>query len=202
MAGTHCNNSSRPGQRDRVGRVFRVGRFNLGEDFDAGAHPLNPGPADKHGMHRRHAVFRCAELKALEVQVRFKGLPLPAEGVAAHRYIEAAEGLLRRAGEVRSRVRYVGGQENHPCAGAVHRQPARDAVPQRPGQFKGAGQFVDGGGFPAGNDQAVQAVQLGWPAHGNGVGAAVRGGAEVLAEVALKRQDTDPQPGSGARGSS
>jgi len=54
MAGTHCNNSSRPGQGSRVGRVFRIRRFHLGEDLHARTDPLHPRTADEHRVNRGH----------------------------------------------------------------------------------------------------------------------------------------------------
>ena len=69
-------------------------------------------------------------------------------------------------------------------------------------EVEGPGQLVDGGRFAAGDDESVEAVELGGPADTHAGGARGLDGLEVLTEVALKCQDADPQAGAGfsARG--
>lgn len=200
-AGTHCDNSSRPRQLDRVGRVLRLGRLNLGQDFNVRTHPFHPRPADEDGVHRWNPGLRGAEVQALEIEVGFEGVALAAEGVAPDGHVQAAEGLLRGTGKVSGRIGDIGGQENHSRAGSVDGKTFGDAFPQGSDQLEGAGQFVDGRGFSSGNDQPVQAVKLLRPADADGFGAGGLCGAEVLAEVALQRQHADAQARTNARGS-
>lgn len=192
-AGTHCDNSSRPGQRGAVGCMLGIGWFNLGQDFHPGAHTLHPWTADEDGMDRSHTGVGGAEVQAFEVQVRLEGFPLASEGVAADGHVQPAECLLGSARKVCGGVGNVRGQQDHACAGTVNRQSAGDAFTQWFRQPEGTREFVDGCGLAARDDEPIQAVEfLGTP-DADPLGAGFRGGTEMLAEVALKRQDADPK---------
>src|SRR6478752_5450710 len=55
LAGTHCDNSSRPGQRCGVGRLAGVRRFHLRQDLHVRTDPLHPRTADEDSVHGCHA---------------------------------------------------------------------------------------------------------------------------------------------------
>lgn len=192
-AGTHCNNSSCPLQIGSVGSVGRVRRLHLREHLDVIAHPLHPGTADKDRMHRSYPFFRGAEIQSLKVKVRLERLPLAPERVAPHGDVQPAEGLLGIAGQVSGGVGDVVCQQNHARAGPVDRKALGDVLAQRVCQFERAGQLVDGRRFPAGNNEAVKSVQLGRAPDADGGGTGRFHRMEMLAEVALKRQDTDAE---------
>ena len=193
LAGTHCNNSSCPLQIGCVGGVGRIRRLHLGQDLDPRSHPLHPWAADENGVHRRHAVFGGAEVQAPEVEVGLERLPLAPEGIAPHGDVQAAEGLLRIAGEIRGGVCDVVREEDHSGAGAVDREAFGDVLAQRVREFEGPRQLVDGGGFSSGNNEPVEAVKFRRTSDPDAGGAGRLDGAEMLAKVALKCQDADAQ---------
>jgi len=193
LAGTHCNNSSRPGERHCVGRLVGVGRFHLGQDLHICTHLLHPGAPDEDCMHRLHARLRGAEVQSLEVQVGFEGLALPAEGVAADGDVQAAERLLGCAGKIGCGIGDPVREQDHACARSKDRQTLCYVLPKGVGKVEGARQFVDRGGLAAGDDEAVQAIELLGTADSNALCAGGFRSAEVLAEVSLQGQDTNPQ---------
>ena len=87
--------------------------------------------------------------------VGLEAVDLPAEGVAAHGDVEAADGLL-----VGGRVEDPVGEQDHPGAGAVRRQPVADGGPQRLEQVEPGGELDDRGRLAAGEDQPVDGGQL------------------------------------------
>ena len=193
LARTHCNNSSRPLQIGCVGGMRRVCRLHLGKDLDVRPHPFHPWASDENGMHRSHTLFGGAEVQALELKVGLERFPLPPEGIAPHGDIQAAKGLLRIAGKVGGGVRNVMGEEDHTGAGSIDGQPFGDVLSQRVGELKGPRQLVDGSGFSPGNNEPVQAVQFRRAADPDAGGAGCLNGTQVLAKVALERQDADAQ---------
>lgn len=190
MAGAHCNNSSHSMQSGGVAGMVRI---DLCQDVYSRTYPLNPRSADEHGMDRVHSVLVGAELQSLEIEVRFEGFPLPSKSVAANGDIQAAKRLLRVSLQVGGRVCDLFGQQNHARAGAVDRKavgyPLLDGITE----FKDPGQFVDGGGFATGDDQAVDPVQLGRPADTHAYSSSGLDGMNVLTEIALECQDADPE---------
>ena len=67
------------------------------------------------------------------------------------------------------------------------RSRSGSAEPEDPGEL------VDGGRFAAGNDESVQAVEFGGAADPDAGGAGGFHGVQVFPEIALERQDADPQ---------
>lgn len=193
LAGTHCNNSSRPLQIGCVGGMGRVCRLHLGKDLDVRPHPFHPRAANENGVHGSHALFGRAEIQALELKVGLERFPLAPEGIAPDSDIQAAKGLLRIAGKIGGGVRNVMGEEDHPGAGSIDGQPFGDMLPQRVRELKGPRQLVNGSGFSPGNNEPVQAVKLRRTADPDAGGAGCLHGTQVLAKVALERQDTDAQ---------
>ena len=193
LAGTHCDNSSRPGERCGVRRLPGIRRFHLGQDLHVRPHALHPGTANEDRVHRVHPGFGGAEVQPLEVQVGFEGLALPAERVAADGDVQAAEGLLGRTGQIGCGVCDVRGEEDHACAGAIDGQSLGDVLTEGVGELERPRELVDGGGLATWNDEAVQAVQFLRTAHGHGLGARGFRGTQVLAEVSLEGQDANLQ---------
>ena len=136
--------------------------------------------------------------ESLEVQVRLEGLALPAEGVAAHGDVESAERLLRVSGQVLRRVRDLVRQQDHPGARAVDGQAGLDAFAQRIPEPEDPGELVDRGRFAAGDDEPVQAVEFGGTPDPDAGGTGGFHGMQMLPEIALQRQDADPEPRSRA----
>ncbi len=92
----------------------------------------------------------------VDVEVGLEGVDLATEGVAAHGEVDHAEGPL-----VGPTVEHVGGQQDHPGAGAEGRHPVGQALRQRLAQPAAVQQQGDRGGLATGQDQAVDAVQIG-----------------------------------------
>jgi len=176
-----------------MGGMLRVRGFHLGKDLNPGPHALHPGAADEHRMHGRYTGAGITEAQSPELKVRLEGFPLPAEGIAANGDVQSAERLLRISCQVRGGVRDFVGEQDHSGAGTVNGQAVSDQLAQRIGQFERPGELVDGGGFTAGNDQAVDAVEFGGPPDSDGGCAGGFCCAQVFPKVALERQDTDPQ---------
>lgn len=193
LAGTHCDNSSRPGQRRGVRGLPGLRRFHLREDLHALSHPLYPGAADEDCMYGVHTGIGGAEVQAFEIKVGLKGLPLTAKSVPTDGDVQAAERLLGRTGQVGCRIGDIRGQQDHACAGAIDGQALGDVLAKRVCKLEGACQFVDGRGLAAGNDEAVQAVQFLRTADRHGLRARGFRRAQVLAEVALEGKDADFQ---------
>ena len=90
---------------------------DAGEHLDAGPDPLDPRCADEDPVHLAHPD---------DIEVGLEGVDLPAEGVAPHRHVEAAEQRLPG-----SATAHLVGQQNHPGAGAVRRETALQVGTQR-----------------------------------------------------------------------
>ena len=127
-------------------------------------------------------------LEAGEVEVALEGVDLATEGVAAHGDVQATEGLLPA-----STVLDPIGEQDHAGAGAQGRHPGGDPLPEWLEEVEGAGQLGDRGGLPARNHECVSGVELGRSAYGLGGEAEAVQRPEVLAYVALERQDADAQ---------
>lgn len=126
-----------------------------------------------------------------EFEVRFKGIPLPAERVPPHHHVDSAEGLLRVAIPAGGGVRDVIGQHDHAGTRPVDREPAGDRVAQRLSEAEDSGEFIHHGRFATGNDQPVNTLEVCRPAHGNGPSAAGVDRSGMFAEIALKRQNAN-----------
>lgn len=190
LAGAHCNNSSQSVQSGGVAGVLRV---NLCQDFDSRANPFHPRSTDEDRVHRIHAGLPCAELESFEIEVGFKGLALPPEGIAAHRDVQSAKGLLGVSVQISSGIGNLIGKENHAGTRAVHRKAFGDALPKRVREFKDSREFVDRGGFPTRDDQAVNVIQFCGPTDAHTRGACGFHCVDVLTEVALEGQYADPE---------
>ncbi len=127
-----------------------------------------------------------------DVEVGLERLVLRAEGVAAHDHVESAEALL--AGD---RVEHGVGEHDEPGAGAVHWQPVGDRGLQRLGQAERARELVHDARLAAGDDEAVDHVELVGPAHERHVRAEARQHVRMLAEVALEGEHADAGTGGG-----
>src|SRR5919199_1780591 len=154
-------------------------RRDPGEHLDVGRHLLDPGGADEDRPH-------LAALHAGEGQVLLEALDLPAEGVAAHRHVDAAERLLPLDG-VDDAVR----EEDHARARAVRRHALLETVEDGLAQLEGAGELVDGRRLPAGQHERVDLGELGRPADGSRHDVALGERRQVLADVALPGEDAD-----------
>ena len=82
------------------------------------------------------------------------------------------------------------GQHDHAGAGAVGGHALLDPHPQRLEQVEGVGELPHRGGLPAGDDQAVDRVQLLGPAYGDRRAPASER-AQMLAHVSLQGEHTD-----------
>lgn len=159
------------------------GNFNTSKHLHRFPDSLHPGRPDEHGMDR--CTRFAGRRQRGEVQLGFKGINLPAERVAAYGDVQPAEGLLGVAGHVPGGIGNLVGKQNHACTAAIDRQPGLDPFLQGITKSKDAGQLVDRGGFPTGQDQPVDAGQLCGAAHTDGTGSAGFDGAGVFAHVAL-----------------
>ncbi len=101
---------------------------------------------------------RCGQ--TAEVQVRFEGLALAAEGIAPDRDVQSTQGLLRMAVPVGGRVRDLVREQDHARTATVDRHAGGDPLPERLRKPEDPGQLVDSGGLAAGNDQTVDGGQL------------------------------------------
>ena len=96
----------------------------------------------------------------VDVDVLLERVDLPAERVAAHRHVDAAEGLL--IGEPPSSTRSA--SRIMPGAGAVDRQPVLDPLAQRLEQVEGAGELDRSSSTRRpGSTSPSTAVELGRP---------------------------------------
>ena len=135
-------------------------------------------------MHRRFAELR-------DVQVGFEGVELVAERIAPHGDVEAAEGLLPV-----DRVQHGVGEHDEAGAGAVHRHPVGDPGLERLGQTEGAAELVHDARLAARDHQAVDLGELALPPDRHGIRSEFPQHGEVLAEIALEREDADPSAAS------
>ena len=85
------------------------------------------------------------------------------------------------------------GQQDHPGAGAQRRHPARDSQLQWLEQVEGAGQLGHCGGLPAREYECVTGVELRRSSYGLSGEAEGVQRPEVLANVALERENADGQ---------
>ncbi|MCU1433223.1 MAG: hypothetical protein JWP95_2328 [Actinotalea sp.] len=160
------------------------GRAVLDRGEGTGALPglLDPRRADEDRVHRALRAVR----DPVDDEVRLEGGDLAAEGVAAHRDVEAAEGLLTLdpAGD-------PVGEQDHPGARAVGRQAGPDRVLEGLEEVEDVQQLVDRRRLPAGDDDAVHPAELGRPAHRHAPRPRGLEGRDVLAHVALQGQHAD-----------
>src|SRR5690606_13871253 len=159
-------------------------RTHGGEHLDAWPGLLDPRRTDEHRMER-------PARDALDLEIGLEGVDLPAEGVAAHRDVERTERALPLGG-----VEQPAGEQDHPRARAVRGQPALDRGPQRLEQLEGVEQLDDRGRLPARQDDPVDPRKVLRVTHPHRAGPRLLERSEVLAHVALHREDADPGCGS------
>ena len=80
-----------------------------------------------------------------------------------------------------------------PGTGPIDRQPGRNLLTDGIREFKDARKLVDGGGLAAGDDEAVDVVELCRAPDADAGGTGRFDGVDVLTEIALQGQDADPQ---------
>jgi len=147
----------------------------LGENFDscAGLHDARRSDVDElHG-----ATFETG------VDGFDDAIDLASVGVALHRCVEHAEALL---GGMRDFL----GQEDAAGAGAEGGLAADEGF-ERGEKSVTFEKFEEGGRFAAGNDEAIERIELPGLADEHGLGAGFTQGCSVRVEVALDGEDSD-----------
>src|SRR5690606_21744103 len=142
---------------------------------------LDDRRADEHRVHRGLPQLR-------DVEIGLERVVLVAEGVASHRDVEPAEALLPFDG-IEHRV----GEQDQPGARAVHRHTARDAAEQGLGDAEGAAQLVDHTRLTARDHEPRNGLELLGTTNRHRIRAQLTQHREVLAHVALQREDADPR---------
>jgi hypothetical protein len=145
--------------RDRVAVV-------AGQHLDRRAEALHPGGADEHRPQRLVA-------DPLDLELRLEALQLAPEGVAASRSVDEAE--------------VVGVADDQAGAGAEDRPPGLVVGAQRRLQAGGLDPLADRRALAAGDDEAVEALEVGGSADLGYVGAEPAQRAGVGLEVPLQR---------------
>jgi len=154
------------------------------ENVDIGAHTLDHGRTNEHGMHRRPAQRR-------NVKVGLEGFKLRAEGVSAHNDIEPSQGLLPHD-RPRDRV----SEHDETGAGAVDGHPRGDASPQRLLQIEQSYELVHHARLAAGDDKTINARQIRGATHLDDLDLQSAEHAEVLAHIALQGEDAHGRCGA------
>ena len=153
------------------------------EDDDPLAGLLDPGRPDEDGVHRRHP---SSPSKAMSDSKQSTCRPKALRRTVTSR---PPIGLL-----VRRRVEQPVGEQDHPGAGAVGRQPAADGGAQRLEQPEPGGQLDHRRRLAAREDQPVDGGQLLRPPHGHRLGTLLAQGRQMLADVALQGEHPDDGP--------
>ena len=149
--------------------------FECRQCFGFGSDALDERGADEDGMER--------VVEALDGEVRFEAVDLPAEGVALDAQVHEPDAAVRLT------TLDVAGKQDHARTRAPHGQAALGGVLD--GLFEGVEdqELADGRALPAGDDQAVQILQVLWGPNfaddDRRVGAAQHG--RVLGEIPLDR---------------
>jgi hypothetical protein len=148
-----------------------------GEDFDVGADPIDAGGADKN-----HLEGAAGEGGGL---VEDGGVVLAAVGVALDGDVEGGEGLLGGAGD-------VGGEEDGSGTGSEGGFLVDEGV-EYVEEVAALEELEHGGGLATGDNEGVQAFELGGQTYQAGGGS--QGGEDSGVDVvgALKREDADDQ---------
>lgn len=152
---------------------------NAAEDGDTRPDLLHPGGPDEQRVEG-------AALQAVDGNGRLERRTLAAEGVAAHRHVDPADGPLP-VGTSQDTV----GEHDHPGAGSVGGHPGADALPQRLQQALPDGNPGHGGGLAAGDHEGVDRVEVPGGHHLGGAHFQLLQDAHVLGDVALQGQYAD-----------
>lgn len=156
-----------------------------GEGLDFGAEAGDDGGADEDAGD--------VAVEALHGEGVFKAVDLGAEGVAADGDVEEGEGVLGSA------VDFLGlfdlfGHEDHAHAGSPDREALGGAVLNGFAEAVAGEEEADSGGFAAGDDEAVDGLEMFGSADfedlKGGVSEALKG-LDVFVEVALEGEDAD-----------
>ena len=121
------------------------------------------------------------------IEIGLEGLPLASEPVAPDRAVEEAEGPL-----VGSPVDHGRGQQDQAGARPQHRKASLRRRPHGLEESRGLEHERQGGGFAARQHQAGYSVQVVGPAHPRPVGPHSGQSRQMLADVPLQAQNTDP----------
>src|SRR3954451_24138601 len=172
---------------DRDHLACRRSGLHRAEDVDAGTGLLHPRGTDEDRPEQLLARERAGLLRdGGHVQVLLEGVHLTAEGVAPHRDVQAAEGLLVGTG-----VGDAVGQHDHPRTRSVGGHAVGEPLAQRLLQVEGEHQLFHRRRLPTGAHKRLYVVALAWATDAGGVGAEALEHPQVLADVALDGQDAD-----------
>src|SRR6185312_3704593 len=153
-----------------------------GQHLHAGTGALDPGRADEHRAHRVR--------QPRERNVTLERVDLTPKSVAPHRHIDSTQG--QRRAPAGSGIENLTGQQDHAGARAVGGQPVGQQAPQRFQQAEVSQQVAHGRRLPTGDDQPVDRLELTEAAHGHRLGPGFAQGGQVLAGIALQRENPDP----------
>lgn len=162
--------------RERVGLAHRYGMaVDPGEHRHLGSDAFHPGGSDEDAANR-------PAVQAVDLDVGLEGVDLPAESVAPNRHIDDAQRLL-----IHPAIQDGGPQQDHPGAGAEHRQAGGQPFDQRLPELEDIKQTAHGGGFAAGQHDPVDGCEFSRTADGDGGDPETVQGDQVLAHVTLQR---------------
>ena len=149
------------------------------EGDDALPHLLDHRRTDKDRMHRGLA-------DGWDVQIGLKGVQLRPERISSHRDVEAAETLLADNG-----IEHTVGEHDQPGAGAIGRKAAADRALQRLRETEDAGELIHDARFAARDNETAHLGELFRTANRASIRSQRLENRDVLAEITLKRKDTD-----------
>ena len=134
----------------RTGAAQHRTVIQASQHLHSGTHAGDDRGPDEHGGERPPG-------KTVDLQVGFEGVPLAPERVAADGDVDGAEAPL-----VVSTSEYLGGTHDHAGAGPEYGEVAGQALLDGRAQAGGLQKERQGGGFPAGDHQAVDTGQISW----------------------------------------
>ncbi len=123
--------------------------------------------------------------------VAFERIDLAPKSVAPHGDIDGRQRQRLAAGS--SRIEDLAGQQDHARACAVGRQPVGQPGAQRLQQVEFTQQMAHRGGLATGNHQPVDGVEFVAAPDADRVGSRVAQRRQMLADVALQRENADPR---------
>ncbi len=127
-----------------------------------------------------------AVVQARHDEIALEAVDLPAERVAPDIDVEHGEAAL-----IVSPVEHVRCEEDHAGAGAERRKPAGQPLGHRGAEPRRVEQQGHGGGLASGEDERIDAVEIGWDADLSRVSAEGAENAGVGGERPLQRKDAD-----------
>jgi hypothetical protein len=160
--------------------LITEGRLHPGEHLDVWACLLDPRRADEHRVNR-------PAVETVHVEVCLETVHLAAERIPAHDGVQATQQrLVRRTSVV---VQRPPAEEDRARARAEGRQAFRDALAQRLEEPVQRRELADGHRFPAGDENAVEALELDRPLDRHGPRPDVLQHPQMLGYVTLQGQD-------------